>query len=158
MFLLANLVRSRYGRQFKAVRDDEISASLAGIPVARTQVLAFIISAGCAGLGGGLLALTNTNVGPGFFTLALSIQLLVAIVVGGMGSLIGAVIGAVVIVYLPTWANGISDNLGLSKQVGANLALAIFGAVLILVMLTFPGGIVGAGRRVRHLLARSGTR
>jgi branched-chain amino acid transport system permease protein len=158
MLLLANLARSRYGRQFKAVRDDEIAASLAGIPVARTQVLAFIISAACAGLGGGLLALTNTNVGPGFFTLALSIQLLVAIVIGGMGSLTGAVIGAVLIVFLPIWSNGISDRLSLSKQVGANLSLAIFGAVLILVMLAFPGGVMGALKRLRLTLQRSGGR
>jgi branched-chain amino acid transport system permease protein len=151
LFLLANLVRSRYGREFRAVRDDEIAASLAGIPVARTQVRAFMVSAACAGLGGGLLALVVPTVGPGGFPLTLSIQLLVAIVVGGMGSLTGAVIGAVVLVYLPSWSNSISNGLGLSKQVGANLSLAIFGGVLIAVMLLFPGGLVGG---VRSLQAR----
>jgi branched-chain amino acid transport system permease protein len=149
--LLANLVRSRYGREFKAVRDDEIAASLSGIPVARTQVLAFMVSAACAGLGGGLFALVVPTVGPGGFTLTLSIQLLVAIVVGGLGSLTGAVLGAIVIVYLPGWANAITNGLGLSKQIGANLSLAIFGAVLIVGMLLLPGGIMGGLKRLRVL-------
>jgi branched-chain amino acid transport system permease protein len=149
--LLANLVRSRYGREFKAVRDDEIAAAVMGIPVARTQVRAFMISAACAGLGGGLFALVVPTVGPGGFTLALSIQLLVAIVVGGLGSLTGAVLGAIVIVYLPGWADAITNGLGLSKQIGANLSLAIFGAVLIVGMLLLPGGIMGGVQRLRAL-------
>jgi branched-chain amino acid transport system permease protein len=149
--LLANLVRSRYGREFRAVRDDEIAAAVAGIPVARTQVRAFMISAACAGLGGGLLALVIPTVGPGSFPLQLSIQLLVAIVVGGLGSLTGAIIGAIVIVYLPGWANAITNGLSLSKQVGANLELAIFGGVLIVGMLLLPGGIMGGVQRLRML-------
>jgi branched-chain amino acid transport system permease protein len=148
--LLVNLAASRYGRNFRAVRDDEIAASLAGIPVARTQVLAFTVSAACAGLGGGLLALVITTVGPGGFTLTLSIQLLVAIVIGGIGSLGGAVIGAVLLVYLPSWSASLSNALGFSKQsgFGANLPLALFGAVLIAVMLLFPGGVAGGLRRL----------
>jgi branched-chain amino acid transport system permease protein len=157
VFLLANLVRSRFGRQFKAVRDDEIAASLAGIPVARTQVLAFMISAACAGLGGGLLALVIPTVGPGGFSLNLSIQLLVAIVIGGMGSLTGAAIGAVLIVYLPSWSDSLSNHLpsDLHAQIGPNLSLAIFGAVLIVVMLAFPGGLVGGVRRLWAAVAGS---
>jgi branched-chain amino acid transport system permease protein len=150
--LLANLVRSRYGRNFRAVRDDEIAASLAGIPVARTQVLAFTVSAACAGLGGALLALVITTVSPGGFTLALSIQLLVAIVIGGIGSLGGAVIGAALLVYLPNWSASLSNGLGFSKTsgAGANLSLALFGALLIVVMLLFPGGLAGGLRRLYH--------
>lgn len=158
LFVLANLVRSRYGRQFVAVRDDEIAASLAGIPVARTQVLAFMISAACAGLGGGLLALVIPTIGPGGFTLSLSIQLLVAIVVGGMGSLSGAVIGAIVLIYLPSWSNTLSNALGLSKQISANLSLAIFGAVLMGVMLVLPGGLMGGVQRVRRGIETTLTR
>jgi branched-chain amino acid transport system permease protein len=151
--VLANLAGGRFGRQFKAVRDDEIAASLAGIPVARTQILAFMISAGCAGLGGGLLAFVIPTIGPDGFPLTLSIQLLVAIVIGGMGSLTGAVIGAVIIVLLPTWATDIANGVGFSPQIGANLSLAIFGSVLIIAMLTFPGGIVGGLRRGGRMLA-----
>lgn len=147
LFLLANLSRGRVGRNFRAVRDDEIAASLAGISVPRTQILAFTVSAACAGLAGGLLALVTPTVGPGGFSLALSIQLLVAIVIGGMGNLPGAVLGSIVLVYLPSWATSISNGVGLSKQIGANLALAIFGGMLIVVMLAFPGGIAAAVRR-----------
>ena len=151
IFLLANLVRSRYGRQFVAVRDDEIAASLAGIAVARTQVLAFMVSSACAGLGGGLLALVIPTIGPGGFTLTLSIQLLVAIVIGGMGSLGGAVLGAIVLIYLPSWSHTLSSGLGLSNQIAANLSLAIFGAVLIIAMLALPGGLAGGVRKLRAL-------
>ena len=87
---------------------------------------------------------------------ACSIQLLVAIVIGGMGSLTGAAIGAVLIVYLPSWSNSISNGLGLSKQIGANLSLAIFGGVLIVVMLAFPGGVLGAVRRLGGPLLNRG--
>jgi branched-chain amino acid transport system permease protein len=148
LLVLTNLTGSRYGRQFKAVRDDEIAASLAGIPVARTQILAFMVSAACAGLGGGLLALVIPTVGPDGFPLTLSIQLLVAIVIGGMGSLTGSVIGAIIIVLLPTWATDIANGVGFSPQIGANLSLAIFGSVLIL-----PGGLVGGVRRAGRVLA-----
>jgi branched-chain amino acid transport system permease protein len=148
IFLLANLTHSRFGRDFRAVRDDEIAASLAGIPVARTQILAFTVSAACAGLGGGLLALVIPTIGPGGFTLTLSIQLLVAIVIGGMGSLTGAAIGAVLLIYLPSWSSSFSHGLGLSDQVTANMSLAIFGGILIAVMLVFPGGVVGGLRRL----------
>jgi branched-chain amino acid transport system permease protein len=153
VMLLANLVHSRYGREFAAVRDDEIAASLAGIPVARTQVVAFVVSAACAGLGGGLLALVLPTVGPGGFTLTLSIQLLVAIVIGGMGSLSGAVLGAVLLVFLPGWSDSVSRGLHLSEHVAANLALAIYGAVLIVVISSFPGGIAGLLRRLRTAFA-----
>ena len=74
MVLLANLLWSRYGRAFRAVRDDEIAASLAGVHVVRTKVMAFAISAACAGLGGALLGLSTGVVNTGEFPLTLSIQ------------------------------------------------------------------------------------
>ena len=101
LVLLANLLRSRFGRAFRAVRDDEIAASLAGIHVARTKVLAFAISAGCAGLAGALLGLSTGVVNTGEFPLTLSIQLLAAMVLGGTGTLIGMVWGGILLVYLP---------------------------------------------------------
>ena len=86
---MANLIRSRFGRSFRAVRDDEIAASLAGIHVARTKVMAFAISAGCAGLGGALFGLSTLAVNTGDFPVTLSIQLLAAMVLGGTGTLVG---------------------------------------------------------------------
>jgi branched-chain amino acid transport system permease protein len=161
LIVLANLIRSRYGRSFRAVRDDEIAASLAGIHVARTQILAFVVSSACAGLGGALFALSTGTVNPLGFPLSLSIALLAGMVVGGLGSLTGAIWGAILIVYLPQWATSFSDTLGLSKGVSSNLAFGVYGLALIVAMLVAPGGIQGGVRRaangVRALRARSST-
>jgi branched-chain amino acid transport system permease protein len=158
LVILANLIRSRFGRSFRTVRDDEIVASLAGIHVARTQVLAFVVSAACAGLGGALLALSTGTVNPLGFPLSLSIALVAAAVVGGLGSLTGAIWGGILVVYLPQWATSVSNDFGFSKAVSSNLAFGFYGLVLIVVMLTFPGGIQGGVRRLwnalRALVAR----
>lgn len=151
MVLLANLNRSRFGRAFRAVRDDEIAASLAGINVARTQVLAFVVSSACAGWAGSLLALGTAVVNPGGFTIALSIELLAGMVIGGTGSLAGAWWGALVLVFVPRWSTSLSNSLGLSSGVRSNLALVIYGAVLIAVMILAPSGIQGAVRRLLGL-------
>ncbi len=147
LVLLGNVLHSRFGRSFKAVRDDEVAAALSGIDVARMQVLAFVLSAGCAGLAGGLLALVNTLAAPGAFPLALSLSLLTVIVVGGLGSLAGAVYGSVLVVLLPTWSTHLSEQFDLSRNVSANLPLAVYGVVLIVVMLAFPGGVQSGLRR-----------
>ncbi len=158
LVLLANLLRSRYGRSFRAVRDDEIAASLAGIHVARTKVIAFVISAACAGLAGAFLGLSTGVVNTGEFPLTLSIQLLAAMVLGGTGTLMGMWWGAVLLVYLPQWSTSLSGDFNLGSGASAYLATIIFGVVLIVVMIAAPTGIQGglrwAWRRVWSL--RSG--
>ncbi|MFE9955290.1 branched-chain amino acid ABC transporter permease [Micromonospora sp. NPDC005299] len=155
VLLLANLVRSRFGRSLRAVRDDEVAARLAGIHVARTQVLAFVVSAGCAGLGGGVYAVLTATVAPGKFPLELSLFLLMAIVIGGLGSLAGAIWGAVLLVALQDLPSLLTETFslsgGLAQRLEGNLALAVFGLILIVVMLAAPGGLHGA---VRTLAAR----
>lgn len=146
MVLLANLLRSRYGRAFRAVRDDEIAASLAGIHVARTKVMAFAISAGCAGLGGALLSLSTGVVNTGEFPLTLSIQLLAAMVLGGTGTLIGMVWGGILLVYMPQWSTSLSSDFNLGTGANAYLATIIFGVVLIVAMIAAPNGIQGGLR------------
>jgi branched-chain amino acid transport system permease protein len=153
--LLANLVRSGYGRAFRAVRDDEIAAQLSGYHVARTQVLAFVVSAACAGLAGGLLVVVTSLAAPGAFPLSLSVTLLTGVVLGGSGSLAGAAWGAAALVLVPTWADDASKALSLSSNVEANLALAIYGVVLIAVMLVAPGGIQAAVRRLGAFALRA---
>jgi branched-chain amino acid transport system permease protein len=148
LVLLANLVRSRLGRQWRAARDDEVAAALAGIRVARVQVLAFVVSAGCAGLAGGLLAVVVGSAGPGSFSLTLSVGLLAAAILGGLGSLTGALWGAVLLVYLPFWSTDAADRFALPDRVANNLPLALYGAVLIAVMLLAPAGIQGTLRRL----------
>jgi branched-chain amino acid transport system permease protein len=159
LILLANLTRSRFGRSFRAVRDDEIAASLSGIHVARTKVLAFTVAASCAGLAGAFLGLSIGVVNTGEFSLTLSIYLLAGMVLGGAGSLIGAWWGGIVLVFMPGWSTSIANSLNLGSAVAANLALVIFGLILILVIMVAPMGIQGGlgwlGRRALSM-ARGG--
>lgn len=151
--LLGNLVSSRLGRTLRAVRDDEVSAALSGLHVARLQVVAFIVSAAAAGLAGGLLAVVVTLANPATFSLALSLALLTAVILGGVGGLGGAVWGALAIVYLPSWLAGLASPSG---KVGQNLPLLVYGLVLIALMRFAPFGIQGGLRlllrRARRLL------
>jgi branched-chain amino acid transport system permease protein len=107
-----------------------------------------VVSAAAAGLGGALLAFVTGLAAPGAFELTLSLQLLAAVVLGGLGSLPGAVYGAALLVFLPAWSADLATGLHLSRNVYANLPLAVYGAVLIAVMLLFPTGIQGALRRI----------
>jgi branched-chain amino acid transport system permease protein len=148
LVLLANLGRSRVGRSWRAVRDDEVAASLSGLNVARLQILAFVVSAGCAGLGGALLAVVTTIVAPGAYTLTLSIGLLTAAVIGGLGSLLGAVWGSLLLVLVPTYLTNVAASHGFSGAASSSVPIAAYGIVLIVVMLVFPTGIQGGLRRL----------
>lgn len=152
LFLLANLVRSRTGRDMRLVREDEDAAALSGVHVARVQVLTFTISAACAGLGGGLLAWVNSLAAPGAFPLSLSLSLLTAAVLGGLGSLAGAVYGSVIVTLLPTWSSDVAQSAHLSRNVYANVPLVIYGVVLIAVIVLFPGGLQAGVLRVWRAL------
>jgi branched-chain amino acid transport system permease protein len=155
LFALYNLVHSGIGRSLRAVRDDEIAASLCGLRVGRTQTLAFIVSAACAGLGGGLLAVVLGLAQPGAFPLQLSLSLLTGVVLGGLGSLVGAIWGAALLVFLPNWTNDLAHSFSLSTNVSSNLPLAIYGLVLIGAMLIWPSGIQGGIRALNGRLRRS---
>ena len=143
LVLLANLGRSRVGRNWRAVRDDEVAAALSGVNVARARVLAFVVSATCAGMAGALLAVITALVAPGAFTITLSIALLTGAVIGGLGTLLGAIWGSLVIVLVPVYATDVATSHGLSTTVASNIPVAAYGVVLILVMLIFPQGIQG---------------
>ena len=151
LVLLANLCYSRIGRNWRAVRDDEVAAALAGVNVAATRVLAFVVSAVCAGLAGSLLAIVTSLVAPGAFTITLSIALLTAAVIGGLGSLPGALWGSLLIVLVPTYVTDVATSHGLSSSVGSNIPIAAYGAILIVVMLVFPQGIQGGLHRLLTL-------
>ena len=148
LLLLANLDRSRIGRNWRAVRDDEVAAALDGINVAAARVRAFVVSATSAGIAGALLAIVTGLVAPGAFTLTLSIALLTAAVIGGLGSLAGALWGSLIIVLVPTYVTDVATSHGLSSSVGSNIPIAAYGVVLILVMLVFPQGIQGGLERI----------
>jgi branched-chain amino acid transport system permease protein len=148
LVLLANLGRSRVGRSWRAVRDDEVAAALSGLNVARMQILAFVVSAACAGLGGALLAVVTGIVAPGAYTLTLSIGLLTAAVLGGLGSLAGAVWGSLLLVLVPSYLTNVASSHGLSGGASSSVPIAVYGVVLIAVMLVFPAGIQGGLRRL----------
>ena len=149
LLLLANLIASRYGRLWRAVRDDEIAAELAGIQLGRSRVLAFVVSAACAGLAGSVLGMVVRLAAPSGFTLVLSLALLTAVVVGGLGSLTGAVLGSALLVFLPPAVTGIGTSAGLSDVQAAQLAPLVYGVVLVAVMVLAPGGAIGLLRRLR---------
>ena len=147
LILLANLSRSRVGRSWRAVRDDEVAAALSGLNVARLKILAFVVSAACAGLGGALLALVTGIVAPGAYTLTLSIALLTGAVLGGLGTLPGALWGSLVLVLVPSYLTNVGSSHGLSGAASSSVPIAAYGVVLIVVMLAFPAGIQGGLRR-----------
>jgi branched-chain amino acid transport system permease protein len=158
LFVLYNVIHSGTGRSLRAVRDDEIAASLCGLRVGRIQTFAFSLSAACAGLGGGLLAVVLQLAEPGAFPLQLSLALLTGVVLGGLGSLTGAIWGAALLTLLPNWTNDLANSFSLSQKVSHNLPLAIYGIVLIVAMLAWPSGIQGGvqaiGQRLRSLRTR----
>jgi branched-chain amino acid transport system permease protein len=155
LLLLLNLASSRVGRAFRAVRDDEIAASLSGLSVRRVQILAFVVSAGTAGLAGGLFAIVNLQVGPQSFALSVSLYLLAGAVIGGLGSLAGAAYGAVLITFLTPWSTDLANALSLPSNLGNNLPLVFFGLALVVAMLVFPFGLQGL---LRQLFAATRTR
>jgi branched-chain amino acid transport system permease protein len=155
LFAIYNLIGSGIGRSLRAVRDDEIAASLCGLPVGRMQTLAFMVSAACAGLAGAILAVVLQLAQPGAFPLQLSLSLLTGVVLGGLGSLWGAIWGAALLTLLPNWSNDVAHSFSLSTQVSANLPLAIYGLVLIGAMILWPGGIQGGVRALGARLRRA---
>jgi len=158
LFAVYNLIGSGLGRSLRAVRDDEIAASLCGLAVGRVQTVAFIVSAACAGLAGAILAVVLQLAQPGAFPLQLSLSLLTGVVLGGLGSLWGAIWGAALLTLLPNWTNDLAHSFSLSTRVSANLPLAIYGLVLIGAMIVWPSGIQGGvralGGRVRRARAQ----
>lgn len=152
--LLANLLHGRFGRELRAVRDNPVAAALAGINPARTKVTAFVASSAAAGMGGGLLAYTTQSASPGAYSLVFSLFLLMAAVVGGIGSLAGAVWGAALLVALPHLISAATARLALpaelAQRLDGNLPVAIFGLVLVLVILLAPQGIQGLLLKLRR--------
>ena len=142
-FVALNLVRGRQGRVWKAVRDDPIAAALAGISPAASKVSAFVVSSLFAALAGAVFAQILTYVGPGAYGVALSLSLLVGVVLGGRGSLVGAVIGAVLLVGMPVVVSNLAGERGWSDQITNNLPTFLYGLLLVVVVLVAPGGVMG---------------
>jgi branched-chain amino acid transport system permease protein len=125
-----NLLRSRSGRAFMAIRDNEIAASSMGVNVALYKTLAFGVSAGITGVAGSLGAIAVQFVAPDSYTITLAISLFLGMVVGGVGWLPGSFVGAAFIIFVPNMAESISKG----------LSGAVFGVLLFLVIYLVPHG------------------
>lgn len=149
-----NIARGRTGRAFLMVRDDEVAAAAMGINVMWTKATAFTVSSTFAGVGGALTALAFGRVAPEVFNLQASIDFLVMIVIGGLGSIGGAVAGAAFVVALPLILAQYSDVLpGLASpgSEGYDAATAshlAYGAAIIIVLLFVRGGLAGGVGRL----------
>ena len=125
-----NLLRSRSGRAFMAIRDNEIAASAMGVDVALYKTLAFGVSAGITGIAGGLSAIAVAFVAPDGYTINFAIALFLGMVVGGVGWLPGSFVGALFIIFVPNIAESISKG----------LSGAVFGVLLFIVIFLVPHG------------------
>ena len=151
------LLRGRFGRTLRAVRDSELAAASSGVDLARYKTLAFGISAFYAGIAGSLLAIATTFVNPDTFPIALSIFLLVGVVVGGLGSLWPLVFGAIFIHFMQIeWAQSVESVipnwvplLGDLDTDAPGAPAVAFGVILILIMLVAPGGAAGVIRSAK---------
>jgi len=135
-----NLVASRTGRAMVAIRDHPIAAAAMGINTALTKSLTFGVSAFYTGVAGSLGGIVVGFVAPDSFSILLSLSFLVGIVVGGLASIWGALFGALFIVFVPNYADQISDLLGERAKA---LPWAIYGLLLIAFMYLMPTGVVG---------------
>ena len=140
IWLIANLLSSKYGRSFRAMRDNQVAAQLTGINTGRLKVTAFTISAGVAGLAGGLLVMLISGVSPSAFPLSLSFSLLTGAVVTGVYSLKGVMLGGLVLVAIPEIADSVVNRIGGSEGFTATLPGFLVSALLIAAVLFAPNG------------------
>jgi branched-chain amino acid transport system permease protein len=154
LILLQNMLRSSYGRAILAVREDEIAANATGIGVFRYKMLGFVIASFIAGIGGSLFAMVVGFVKPDVASFNKSIDYLIFVVLGGMGSMTGSVLAAYILTYLQEFLRFLQDY-----------RLLIYPLILIFVMLFRPQGLLGMKElslvrlweRLVNLLRRRGT-
>jgi branched-chain amino acid transport system permease protein len=151
---IRNLARTHHGRAFVAVRDRDFSAEILGVNLLRTKLAAFAIGAFCAGVAGGLLGYFYGAITPEYFVLTLSVFYLAAIIVGGLGSVLGSVLGAVFMTFVP-------ELLRLLAQAGSHwlpglaglllpMGQVVFGLLIIGFLVFEPHGLAAIWTRVRR--------
>lgn len=149
---ILNLLRSPTGRAFVAIRDSEISAQSMGIHLARYKTLSFALSAALAGIGGALYAHKLSFISPDQFNILQSIDLLLMVVIGGLGSVHGAFLGAIFLISMPQAIALGKDWLPPAIGQAPGLQALVYGAVLIAFVLFEPLGLYGRWLKVRTWL------
>ncbi|MGE4612391.1 MAG: branched-chain amino acid ABC transporter permease [Paracoccaceae bacterium] len=152
----ANVLRSPLGRSFVAVRDSEVSAQAMGVDLVRTKMMSFALSCAITGLAGALMGLFSGTFNNETFSVTISVQLLMMIVIGGLGSIHGAFFGAIVIGFLPQFLSiskeWVGDFLGGSTVAIPGLEFGVFGLILMGFILFEPSGIYGRWLKIRTWL------
>lgn len=149
-----NIMRTRVGRAFIAIRDRDIAAEVMGVSLTQYKVMAFVISSFYAGVAGGLYAYVMGYIHPEHFTFLLSVQYLAMIIVGGLGSILGSIFGAVFITIIPEFIKALAQFLTLLFPVlqdkyddGWNIAA--FGLLIMLFLIFEPKGLSGIWTRIK---------
>ena len=136
IFVVRRLQDSRIGRAWIALREDEAACQAMGIDKTRTKLSAFALGATWAGMGGVVFAAKTTFINPTSFTIWESIIILCVVVLGGMGSILGVIVGALILILLPEYLRTFSE-----------FRMLIFGVILVMMMVFRPGGIISDVRR-----------
>ncbi|MFI7125151.1 branched-chain amino acid ABC transporter permease [Nonomuraea sp. NPDC050153] len=144
MLVTRNVIASRPGRALRALATSETAAASSGIPVGRYKLVVFALSAAFAGLAGGIYCFYTGYVAPGSFPVLISIQYIVMAVVGGLGTIWGAVAGATAITLLVQGLNSLAALPGMPSYAPGVLSYAVYALVLILVVLFLPRGLLPA--------------
>lgn len=146
VIVILNIIYSKYGRAMKAVRDDEDAATAMGVNTFKAKTLAFCTSAFFEGMGGALLGCLLTSTSPDQFSFLLTFQLLIIIVLGGLGSTTGAIIGSILVIGGSEWLRFLDESMnifGYHTPAMPGLRMVVFSLILILVMLFAREGIMG---------------
>ncbi|MBN3931604.1 branched-chain amino acid ABC transporter permease [Streptomyces verrucosisporus] len=155
-FFAHGVLRDRPGRALNAIRDHRIAAGVMGVPVARQRAGVFVLSSMYAGLAGVLLALVFQQTVPEYFGIVLALEYLAMIVIGGLGSVSGAVTGAVFVTLLPQILTRYSEALPLVSAPGTGgvapgeMSRYLYGAAIVAIVLFLPGGLVRLAARRGH--------
>ena len=149
---IANIARSRPGRAWQAVRDNETAAAIMGINLFEAKIGAFVLSSFLAGIAGALYASLSGIATPGTWSLLLSIQFIAAILIGGVSSVWGSILGAAFVFAIPTALNTFSllpQNASSTGISSGDLSAIFYGLLIIVFLLFEPAGIIGLARRIR---------
>jgi branched-chain amino acid transport system permease protein len=161
ILVVANVMRTRGGRAMQAVRDHDIAAEVLGVRMMRTQTNAFVLSSALAGVAGGLLAVNLQYIRPDSFNVELSVEYLAIIVIGGLASLWGPVLGAIFVTLVPVVVDLLAKQLPFMAQGGGSglsttdLSLILYGVLIIVFLLAEPKGLVAILRRIGRVIPHS---